>query len=221
MKPPTLESFSAGKLKSALIAQPENLESTCYVLNIVEPSELRIELRKLVRAWQESGPNLAKMLDADKALARRADHGVTRLLPTNTGKGHLLWLPTPPGFNPLSWKDHALAHFLDLVVNPLWYKLGGPCARCDRYYVKKTTLQKTYCSRTCGSTFTANFAVRKARKKEHVEKLQRAQLAADAWRITRTRLPWKQWVSNKTKLTVKWLTRATNNGQLREPKREA
>ncbi len=104
MKLLTPESFSASKLRSVLIAQPEKLESTCHVLNIVEPSELRIELRKLVKAWQESGPNLTKMLDADKALAHRAERGVTRLVPTNSGKGHLLWLPTAPGFNPLSWK---------------------------------------------------------------------------------------------------------------------
>lgn len=220
MKSSYPELFAAGKVKSVLVAQPDDLESTCYLLNIAEPAELRVELRKLVKTWQESGPNLAKMLGADKALARRTDHGVTRLLPTHTGKGHLMWRPTPPEFNPLSWKDHALAHFLDLVVNPNWHKLGGPCARCGNYYVKKTARQKTYCSRKCGSAVTANFAIQKARKKEHVEKLRRAQLAADAWQHTRSRLPWKQWVSNKTKLTGKWLTRATNSGQLREPKNE-
>lgn len=220
MQPLTPESFAAGKLKSVLFAQPDDLKSTCYLLNSVEPAELCAELRRLVKAWQESGPNLAKMLDADKVLARRAKLGRTHLVPTKTGKGHLLWQPIPPDFNPLSWKDHALAHFLDLVINPQWYKLGGPCARCGRYYVKKTARQKTYCSRKCGSAFTANVIIRKEREKEHTRKLLRAQIAADSWRIARTRLPWKQWVSLKTKLTVKWLTRAANKGQLREPSRE-
>jgi len=217
MKLPTLKSFSAGKLESALIGRPHNLESICYVLNDAAPRELSSELRTLVKRWQESGPNLVKLLDSDKTLADRTRHGRTLLVPTASGRGHLLWLSTSPDFNPRSWKDHALAHFLDLVVNPQWHKLGGPCARCSQYYIKKTKRQKTYCSRKCGSALTAATTVQKARKAEHEHKLRRAQIALDSWASKHTRLSWKQSVSNKTRLTTKGLTRALNKGELQVP----
>jgi hypothetical protein len=213
-------STATNKLQSTLIGQPDDLKGICYVLNAVEPAELYSELRRLVKAWRDSGPNLAKLLDADKALADRTRHGRTLLVPTTSGNGHLLWLPARPGFDPLGWKDHALAHFLDLVVNPQWHRLGGPCARCARYYIKKTKRQKAYCSRRCGSALTATEAVRKTRKAAHEDKLQRAQAALNSWATTRTRLPWKSWASCKTKITPKWLTRAVNKRQLTIPSKQ-
>jgi hypothetical protein len=217
--PLNLESFSTGKLKPVLIGQPEDLKSICLLLNGKEPLELRSELRRLVEAWQKSGPNLAKMFEADEVLATRAKHGRTLLAATNTGKGHLLWLPNPPDFDLLSWKDHALTHFVDLIVNPQWHKLGGPCERCDNYYVKKTSRQKTYCSRRCGSVLTALATTRKRRAEERAHKVRRAQAAADQWPTAPTRRPWKEWVWVRTKITIKWLTRAVNKGDLKVPVR--
>jgi len=219
-KAPTLESFVAGKEESVLFGQPDNLESICYLLNNKEPEELCSEVRRLVAIWQKSGPNLDKMLKDDQGLAARVTHGKTRLLPTYTGKGHLLWTPNPPKFDASSWKDIALTHFMDLIVNPLWHKLGGPCHRCEKYYVKKTSRQKTYCSRRCGFGRTAIETTRKRRQGERVLKLSRAQVAADNWPTAHTRHSWKDWVSNETKITVKWLTRAVNKEDLRAPAKE-
>lgn len=209
--------ISAGKLRSVLIGQPEDLQSICYLLNSQEPQELCSELRSLVKAWQKSGPNLVKLLKGDGVLADRVQHGRTLLCPTRTGKGHLLWLPAPRDFNPLSWKHQALAHFMDLIVNPQWHKLGGPCERCGKYYVKKTARQKAYCSRRCGSVNTAMASTRRKREEQRADKMRRAQAAADNWAKVRTRQPWKRWVSMQTKITVKWLTRAVNRGDLRAP----
>lgn len=207
----------AGKEKSVLFGQPENLESICYLLNSKEPQELCSEVRRLVETWQKSGPNLDKMLNDNPGLAAIVRHGRTRLLPTFTGKGHLLWMPDPPKFKAGSWKGEALAHFMDLIVNPLWHKLGGPCQRCGKYYVKKTSRQMKYCSRRCGFGKTAIETTRKRRQEERARKLRQAQEAANAWVTFRTRLRWKEWVSNQTKITVKWLTRAVNRGDLRAP----
>lgn len=161
------------------------------------------------------------MLEHDKLLAAHVRHGRTILIPTNTGRGHLLWLPTLPNFHVHSWKHQALAHFMDLIVNPQWHKLGGPCERCRKYYVKKTFRQKTYCSRRCGSVMTAAITTRKRREDQRTHKLWRAQEAANGWTTIPTRNPWKVWVSARTGITVKWLTRAANRGDLREPlKRE-
>ena len=217
IKRPFLELFAAGKVKSVLIAQSEDVEGVCSLLNSNDPLELCSELRTLVQAWQGSGPNLARMLKDDPILAADINHGRTLLVPTKTGKGHLLWLANPRRHDVSSWKFHALAHFMNLIVNPHWHKLGGPCERCRKYYVKKTSRQKTYCSRRCGSAQTALARTRKRRRETRTHKLREAQKACKRWATTRTRYPWKQWVSAQTKMTVKWLTRVVNKGDLREP----
>lgn len=175
-------------------------------------------LRKLVEAWQRSGPNLQRMLAEDKALFHRVRAGRTLLVPTDTGKGHLLWLPTPRGVEPLSLKGIALSHFMDLIVNPKCHKLGGPCHRCGKYYIKKTSRQKMYCSRRCGSMTTALDRTRKRRHEEHEKKLRKAQQAAERWTSGPRRRSWKEWVSGQTRITVKWLTRAVNAGSLKAPR---
>lgn len=215
-----LELLAAGKLRPVLVGGPEDedLEGVCALLNGEGPRELCSELRELVELWQKSGPNLAKMLKDNKVLAACVKHGRTLLVPTNTGKGHLCWLPTPGQFKVGPSKDQALAHFMDLIVNPHWNKLGGPCQRCGKYYRKKTSRQKTYCSRRCGSMSTAITTTRKRREEERALKLRRAEEAVNRWATIRTRRPWKEWVSaNNTTITVKWLTRAVNRGDLTAP----
>ena len=93
----------------------------------------------------------------------------------------------------------------------------GHVTACGIFYVKKTSRQKVYCSRRCGATRTAAAVTRKRREKERAQNLRRAQEAASHWATDRTRVPWKQWVSNKTEITVKWLTRAVNRGDLGVP----
>ena len=212
-----LESLAGRRLKSIATGPPVDLELICRSLNGKESEELRSGLRKLVEAWQKSGPNLAKMLSEDKVLAARTRHGQTHLVPTQNGHGWLIWMPTPEPCEIASWQDEALAQFMALIVNPQWFKLGGPCLRCDKYYVKKTSRQKTYCSRRCGLIETATAATRKRRERERVRKLGQAQAVADHWVTIRTRVHWKDWVSARTKLTTKWLTRAVNKGDLKPP----
>jgi hypothetical protein len=205
--------------KSVLLLEPsvDDLKSTCYVLNTKEPARLCSELRRLVKAWLESGPDLKKMLEADKVLSRNVRHGRTLLVATGGGRGHLLWLPNPPCSSPASWDYQALAMFMDLIVHPYWEKLGGPCARCGDYYIKKTRRQKVYCSQRCGSATTAIPATRRKRAEEHAEKLRRAQVASAEWITTRTKDGWKDWTSSHTGITMHWLTRAVSNGELRPP----
>src|SRR5260370_6428728 len=103
----------------------------------------------------------------------------------------------------------ALALFYGLILNPEWGRLGGPCARCHKYYIMKTIRQQKYCSRMCGSWATAKASTRKRLDMEHAHKLARAQAAAQLWLTARTERDWKQWVSRKeASITSKWLTRA-------------
>jgi hypothetical protein len=43
--------------------------------------------------------------------------------------------------------------------------------RCDKFYVKKTKRQKTYCSRACGTFSTALLAPQKRREAAYAKKL--------------------------------------------------
>jgi len=113
------------------------------------------------------------------------------------------------------------------TLNPEWDKLAGPCARCGRYYLKSRSSQEVYCSRRCGNAATAVARTRERLDKEHVDKLRRAGAAAQKWakewRQGRTQRDWKQWKQRvqeiEPDITPKFLTRAVNKGELREPKR--
>jgi len=215
---PIVERLLNGKLRSALLGQPEDVESACYLLNSDQPKGLCDEFRRLVTLWQKSGPNLSKMLNADPQLRMRTLHGRTHLIPSSAGRGYLMWLPQPRGLDSASDDALALAHFMDLVVNPNWNKLGGPCARCGKYFIKKTLKQKTYCSRRCGSIQTALKHTHIAREIQHKNKLEEAKRAVHKWQHSRSPIEWRQWVADQTGLTKKWLTRALNGGELEAPR---
>ena len=102
-----------------------------------------------------------------------------------------------------------------LITNPLWKQLGGPCGRCGDYDLKKTKRQKVYCPRACGLRTTAASAMRQRRQREQTNKIRNAQSLIDRWSKNKRRLAWNDWVSNRTGYTVRWFTRAVNNGKLR------
>jgi hypothetical protein len=126
-----------------------------------------------------------------------------------------LHLALVPDFRPgsQSLEEIAVLMFVELVLNPQWDKLGGPCAQCGRFYIKKTVRQNAYCSRSCGTRATARKATLRKRAEEHSDKLRQAAAAAQTWVASRATVDWKQWVSAKEKdITQKWLTRAINKG---------
>src|SRR5439155_24780289 len=113
----------------------------------------------------------------------------------------------------------ALILFFVFTLNSEWERLGGPCDRCARYYIKKTIRNKRYCSRRCGSMATAIASTRRRLDQEQKEKLHRAEVALRVYAKANTRLAWKDWISlNVPGITRKWLTRAVNAGKLKVPK---
>jgi hypothetical protein len=196
---------------------PRSLDDICRTLNQDDSDLLSQELRKLVIAWQRSGPNLRKMLASHETLAVRVRCGNTFLVATENGNGHLGWEPIGFG-NPVGWDGVALRYFLYLVVHPAWWRLGGPCARCGRYYVKRRTSQKTYCRRRCGFAATATAATKTRRLEIHGRKLRRARVLARRWTRSGTRLDWKKWIARREpSLSSQFLTRAVNKGELQQP----
>jgi hypothetical protein len=183
----------------------------------LRPSESQEELRRLVRLWIESGPDLIEMFREEPELELRIRHGRTTFYPMHDGRGHLDWSPKVIGPAQPSFKNDALEDFMILITNPLWELLGGPCSRCGDYYLKKTKRQKVYCSRVCSSKTTAVSTMRQRRQQEHADKIRRAQEAIDDWSKARRRQTWKRWVANRTGCSLNWITRAANNRSLRVP----
>jgi hypothetical protein len=182
-------------------------------------SEIEKELRRLVESWMASGPNLNKMFKEEPELRLRTRQAQANFWPTPTGRGYLDGLVLSSEEKPPSPKDDALRRFMTLITNPYWELLGGPCARCKDYYVKKTKRQKVYCSRTCSSRATAVPAIKQKRQQVQDEKIFLAQKFIAEWRRrAKGRRPeWKRWVSMETGYSIQWLSRAANNGRLQKP----
>ncbi len=212
-------------VNTSLVGEPstDELERIVDVLNddqwalLLEPSGMASELRRLIVLWQESGPNTRKLFNAQAELLHEAFEKLYfHPIFTKTGRAHIAM--SEAGEIAPTAKGRALQMFMSLILNPCWDRLGGPCARCGRYYLKKTIRQKVYCSRSCGSLATARKSTLRGRAVEHNDKLRRAVEAMRQWSTARTKLDWKQWVSIKEPgISQKFLTRAVNKGELKAP----
>jgi hypothetical protein len=130
----------------------------------------------------------------------------------------LLLIPGHP-----AW-DLACQEFVRLITNQECDRLGGPCPRCGKYFVRKTAKPSIYCSPRCASQATAIKATIKARQEQHANKLAAAREGIEAWerlaRRGRVKQPWKEWVSKYkpgAEITPKFLSRAVNRGELQGP----
>ena len=175
------------------------------------------DLQRLVGAWMGSGPDLIQMFKREPELELWVRYGRTILYPVHDGRGHLDWIPEIGSSGQPPYSKQALQDFMILITNPLWEFLGGPCARCGDYYLKKARRQKIYCSRNCGAEATAVATTRRRRQQEHADKVRRAQNAIDDWCKAKPRRDCKDWVSNETGYTVRWITRAEHKKHLKLP----
>lgn len=183
----------------------------------LERSEMQVELCRLVTLWISSGPNVRKMLRKEPALAIRVQKGTTIFYPLPGGRGYLEWIPITTEVTELSPQDRALEYFMSLITNPQWQMLGGPCRRCEDFYLKETNRRRVYCSRKCSSAATAVPSVSRRRRQVQANRIRGAQDAIDEWSKAKRRTGWKDWVSSRTGYTVKWITRAVTNKGLRPP----
>lgn len=180
-------------------------------------SDMQAELERLIKRWMKSGPNLRKLFRKYPELARRARTGSTVLYALPSGRGYLEWTPIAHEGAALTPEHQALEYFMTLITNPQWEMLGGPCRRCEDFFLKKTRRPRVYCSRTCGSRITGAQAVSRHRQQERAKKIEVAQRAIGKYSEHKRRLAWKEWVSNQTGYSANWITRAVNKGELRRP----
>lgn len=206
-----------------------NLEAVCSFLNLPDFrrtkqseqtfSDFSRSLRTLVGKWKASGPNIEKLKQQDPVLWERIELVTVSIKPTASGQVLIEPVGIPRENQGLSNDEGLLfGFFLMLLMNPLWKKLGGPCARCQKYFVKRSQRQKVYCSKRCGPLETSIAINRKRRKSEHQDKLSKVTRWIAQWENSRSKRDWKDWVSSKSGISRHFLTRAVGKGEIREPR---
>lgn len=207
----------------------ENIVSALNGKNALLRGEDHAALVRFVEAWNRAGRNVCKMT-MSKADAQRFSfpnlEKVWRLIllpitwPKNPEFGAVSWSIAPYGENR---RDVAAFFVSHLLTNPLRGKLSdGPCQRerCKRWFIKRRTLQKC-CSRRCTVIVKAGITTSGERTEKHEQDIKLAQKAIREWKSSHG--DWKQFVSKRTGLTVKWVSRNTTNKkyphrELRPPK---
>jgi hypothetical protein len=178
------------------------------------------ELRGLVQKWRSSGPSTEIFKRENPDLWERIENVTLSIEPTKSGRARIIPFGIPRENQGLSDRESlVLGMLLWLILNPECDRLGGPCARCQRFYIKKTRRQTVYCSKRCGPLKTSVDRNRKIRRDKHEAKLNKANELIARWKKSGSTREWKRWVSSNSKstITLKWLTRALNRGEISEP----
>jgi hypothetical protein len=221
----------------------KDLEPIVEALNAETNPALRDQLCGLIQIWEDSGPNLQVMMARNPLLdARLRRSWQVGYRPQASGRAHLELIEGAPlsytemmslysrrapeeGQAAFRAERDALLLFAQLTLNPQWKYFGGPCARCQRYYVKGRISQNKYCGPRCGSLATAQKSTNKSLAEARAKKVARANTLVRRWKTARTRQDWKIWIQNQTarrklKITKKWLTIAVKeNYGVKPPKK--
>jgi hypothetical protein len=210
----------------------ENIVSALNGKNALLKGEDHAALVRFVEAWNQAGRNVCKMT-ISKADAERFSlpnlEKVWRLIllpitwPKSPEFGAVNWSIAPYGENR---RDIAAFCVSMLLTNPLRGKLcDAPCqrVRCGKWFIKRRTLQKC-CSRGCTVIVKAGITTSGERKEKHGQHIKRARKAIREWKTSHG--DWREFVSKRTGLTVKWVSRNTANKkyphrELRQPGRRA
>jgi len=194
-------------------------------------------LVRFVEAWNKAGRNLYKMKllreDAERFSLPKLEK-VFRLQLSPVGRrdqakarskeaeadGASWWISST-GEN---CRDLAAFYVSMLLTNPLRDKLcDEPCQRtlCGKWFIKRRESQKC-CSRHCTVIVKAAIRTSRLRGEKQVQDIEEAQKAIREWKPSDG--DWKKFVSKRTGLTVKWVSRNTANKkyphrELRQPSR--
>jgi hypothetical protein len=199
---------------------PVTLDASHWEWQSIDVAEKQQELMWLIAEWEKCDRNLLKFFNRNPDLQKCCSEGKTYLIPARDGIAHLAWLPVGKAQRISPQKQAALTLFTGFLVNPLSWKLAGPCKRCRRFYAKSDPRNKTYCGRKCASGSTASSRTKKRRQDEHLDLLNKARLALEKLKQKGSHPKnWKKLIANEVKagLTQKWVTRALNVGELQWP----
>jgi hypothetical protein len=191
------------------------------------------ELRRLVAAWDDTGRDAGKTLQAlpelNPYLHDKSGRPAWSLAFGVVGSG-LQFIPEPDVHDEptrTAPETHeARLSFVRLLFNELRDSLAGPCKwkHCGKYWIRELTKsgtyrKSTYCCRRCCQYSAASICTKRRLQREHADKLEYVTAVAQRWaeerRKGRTRQDWKQWVNETAHdITPKFLTRAVNKGEL-------
>ena len=183
----------------------------------IDHQPVRGELRRLVATWFDSRRNVSRLFDIYPQLAELALEVSARIIPTQGSLAKLFYISLPHDRR-LSGCEFAQRLFLGFLVNPSNELLGGPCYCCGTYFITRTKRRKTcYCSAECGRRFTSRLANAQRRAKEKDQLVEVARQTIRDFTRAGTKLPWKDWVSQKSAISKTWFTRAVRSKLISEP----
>ena len=213
----------------------EDLEPICRTLN--DKTETGDCLRGLVERWRELRFDTIELLRQDRAL-NLALQGVCKVNLMATQGGALIeivevkvqpqealasfvdetkkWL----GRDPKKIVDYrASLRFVSLLLNPYRMAISAPCARCGKYWIKQRTRTSNnkFCKECRGPGNVME--VYKADRERKLNRVRAYIAKLDQSRKGRlTERSWKELVKEATGVSLSFLTRAVNSGELRPPK---
>lgn len=221
----------AKKLLQGYYPDPLAIERTVAFLNDgefgveqLEDSD-REELRRLTEKWLASEANWtrfrSRMLRLEAEKRKKGRRYKCKLFPYagtfyvaagETGDPILI-------LSPAKGTSHAQEVFLQFFLHPDHLQLSGPCKRveCGRYFLRRTSHPKFYCTQRCASLTTAPAAMKRKRDAQHKQQVEDAQRAISKWERRRRNDDWKLWVASETEITARTLSGWVKNGELREP----
>lgn len=182
----------------------------------------RTTLEKYVGTWLRAERHFGRWSNANLPLARdlmrvisRTRHG---LVFTEDSERPRVGRVEPPGKR-ISYTHKALWDFLDLAQSPMKDAVQK-CLRCERYYHNRWGhANKVYCSRQCATRDSAEGSTRRRRKRERQQKINKANRGLSRFAVLKNPpTDWKAWLGKQSGLTLKWITRATNRGDIYPPR---
>lgn len=173
----------------------------------------RQELRELVTAWVECGGDWQVFLSGMPASTRRAFARGTYYLPEDSQELVLVPMPSPhPDATP------AQHIFLQFVLHHESWRLGGPCPKCGRFYLRKKAHEQVYCSTRCNVRDKAQAAMQKKRHAAHAAELQKVQKAIMLWQEKKKQGDWRAWVDLQTGISPRKLAVWVGKGWIEAPR---
>jgi hypothetical protein len=154
------------------------------------PPEERAEFLELLTQWKKSGEHWGRFLQ----------RYVTKKGFVSFANGQ--YFSDPSGPEPavilFGGETQAQGIFFTFVRNPDRWRLCGPCRRkeCLRYFLRKTTHEKVYCSNRCATRDSALVAMRAKRKEIRDRLVQETKKAVARWeRKPLQKIAWSDWVA--------------------------
>ena len=179
------------------------------------------DLRKLVRLWMESGPNMDRFAAAHPAIWEECrQHWAPTIWPTRGGAVSIelaersIELRRPADEKALRergagfMRARTIGLFLNLIINHQWARLAGPCGWCGDYFIAERLRSRrqgaVYCTRKCAWHATAVASADRRREAEVKAKVERVKTAI---RSCPRGVDWKEHVSSTTDIDKRFLTR--------------